>query len=196
MNPLISMITSQLSGPVLAQIGQQIGADGNSTQSAISAALPMMLSAMGNQANAGGADTLQQAAQENNSVLDDVMGFLGNAQGGNVQGALLNQVMGGNGNAGTASASEAIANAVAQHTGLDAGAVMQLLGLLTPIVMGALGQSSQAQGLDANGLAQMVGAAAGSSNGNDLMGLATKMLDTDGDGNVIEELSGLVNKFF
>jgi hypothetical protein len=188
MNPLINMITSQLSGPVLAQIGQQIGADGNSTQSAISAALPMMLSAIGNQANAGGADTLQQVAQENNSVLDDVMGFLGNAQGGNIQGALLNQVMGGNGNA--------IANAVAQHTGLGSGAVMQLLGLLTPIVMGAVGQSSQAQGLDANGLAQMVGAAAGSSNGNDLMGLATKMLDSDGDGNVMEELSGLVNKFF
>jgi hypothetical protein len=188
MNPLINMITSQLSGPVLAQIGQQIGADGNSTQSAISAALPMMLSAIGNQANTGSADTLQQVAQENNSVLDDVMGFLGNAQGGNIQGALLNQVMGGNGNA--------IANAVAQHTGLGSGAVMQLLGLLTPIVMGAVGQSSQAQGLDANGLAQMVGAAAGSSNGNDLMGLATKMLDSDGDGNVMEELSGLVNKFF
>ncbi len=188
MNPLISMITSQLSGPVLAQLGQQIGTDSNTTQSAINAALPMMLSAIGNQANAGGADVLQQAAQDNNSVIDDVMGFLGNAQGGNIGGALLNQVMGGNGNA--------IANAVGQHTGLGSGAVMQLLALLVPIVMGVLGKSSQADGLDANGLTQMVGAAAGSTNGNDLMGLATKMLDTDGDGNVMEEIGGLLNKFF
>jgi hypothetical protein len=188
MNPLISMITNQLSGPVLAQIGQQIGADDNTTQSAISAALPMMLSAMGNQANSGGADALQQVAQEHGSVLDDVMGFLGNAQGGNAQGALLNQVLGGNGST--------IANAVGQHTGLGSEPIMQLLGLLTPIVMGALGQSSQSQGLDANGLAQMVGAAAGISNGNDLMGLASKMLDGDGNGNPMEEIGGLINKFF
>jgi hypothetical protein len=188
MNPLIGMIASQISGPVLAQIGQQIGADNNTTQSAISAALPMMLSAMGSQANANGADLLHQAALDNHSVLDDVMGFLGNAQGGNMGTALLGQVMGGNGNA--------IANAVGQHTGLDSGAVMQLLAVLAPIVMGALGKSSQAEGLDANGLAQLVGAAAGSTNGNDLMGLATKMLDSDGDGNVMEEIGGLINKFF
>jgi hypothetical protein len=188
MNPLIGMIVNQISGPVLAQMGQQIGADSNVTQSAINAALPMMLSAIGGQANGGGADALHQVAQEHHSVLDDVMGFLGNAQGGNMSGALLNQVMGGNGNA--------IANAVGQHTGLESGAVMQLLAMLAPIVMGALGKSSQAGGLDASGLAQMVGAASGSSNGNDLMGLATKMLDTDGDGNVMEEIGGLINKFF
>jgi hypothetical protein len=188
MNPLIGMIASQLSGPVLAQIGQHIGADQNVTQSAISAALPMMLSAIGNHADgAGGVDALQQAAADNHSVLDDVMGFVGNAQGGNM-GGLLNQVMGGNDNA--------IANAVSQHTGLGSGAVMQLLGLLTPIVMGALGKSALSGGLDANGLAQMVGAAAGSTNGNDLLGLATKMLDADGDGNVMEEIGGLIGKFF
>ncbi len=189
MNPLIGMITSQLSGPVLSQIGQHIGADQNVTQSAINAALPMMLSAIGNHAdNDGGVDALHQAAAANHSVLDDVMGFVGNAQGGNVSGALLNQVMGGNGNA--------IANAVSQHTGLGSGAVMQLLGLLAPIVMGALGKSALSGGLDANGLAQMVGTAAGSTNGNDLMGLATKMLDTNGDGNVMAEIGGLIGKFF
>jgi hypothetical protein len=182
MNPLVSMIASQLGGPVVNQISQQIGADSGSTQSAINTALPMLLSAMGNHGNA---DELQQEAQNQGGVIDDVMGFLGNSQAGGLGGMLLNQFMGGNQNA--------IANLVGQQSGLSSGSAMQLLGILTPIVMGALGKSSA--GGDANGLSQMLGAAASSSGGNDLLGAATKMLDSDGDGNVMEEIGGLLKKF-
>jgi hypothetical protein len=181
MNPLMGMITSQLTGPVVDQISQQIGADSGSTQSAINTALPMLLSAMGNHGNA---DELNQEAQNQGGVLDDVMGFLGNSQSSGIGGMLMNQFLGGNNNA--------IANLVGQQSGLNSGAVMTLLGILTPIVMGALGKSS---GGDASGLSQMLGAAASSSNGNDLLGAATKMLDADGDGNVMEEIGGLLKNF-
>jgi hypothetical protein len=43
-------------------------------------------------------------------------------------------------------------------------------------------------------MAQMLGAAAGSSGGNDLLGMATRMLDQDGDGNVMEDIAGLIGK--
>ena len=49
MNPLIGMLASQLGGPVVQQISQQIGADQGTTKSAVGMALPMLLSAMGNQ---------------------------------------------------------------------------------------------------------------------------------------------------
>lgn len=182
MNPLVSMIASQLGGPVVNQISQQIGADSGSTQSAINTALPMLLSAMGNHGNA---DELHQEAQNQGGVIDDVMGFLGNSQAGGIGGMLLNQFMGGNQNA--------IANLVGQQSGLSSGSAMQLLGILTPIVMGAMGKSSA--GGDASGLSQMLGAAASSSGGNDLLGAATKMLDSDGDGNVMEEIGGLLKNF-
>jgi hypothetical protein len=182
MSQLINMIAGQLSGPVLNQISQQIGADSGSTQSAINTALPMLLSAMGNHGNS---NELQQAAQNQDGILDDVMGFLGNSQAGGIGGALLSQFMGGNQNA--------IANLVGQQSGLNSGAVMTLLGILTPIVMSALGKSSA--GGDASGLSQILGAAASSSGGNDLLGAATKLLDTDGDGNVMEEIGGLLKNF-
>jgi hypothetical protein len=188
MNPLIGMIASQLGGPAIGQIAQQIGSDSGATQSAINMALPMMLSAMGNHAADGnGADELHQAAQDHdNSIIDDVMGFLGNSAGGGMGSAILGQFLGGNGNA--------IANVIGQQSGIGSGSAMQLLGILAPIVMGALGKSSQTNGLDAGGMAQMLGAAAGSSGGNDLLGMATKMLDQDGDGNVMEDIAGLIGK--
>jgi hypothetical protein len=188
MNPLIGMIASQLGGPAVGQIAQQIGSNSGATQSAINMALPMMLSAMGNHAAGGsGADDLHQAARNHDhSIIDDVMGFLGNAQGGNVGNAMLGQFLGGNDNA--------IANVIGQQSGIGSGAAMQLMAILGPIVMAALGRSSQSNGLDADGMAQMLGAAAGSSGGNDLLGVATKMLDADGDGNVMEDISSLIGK--
>jgi hypothetical protein len=188
MNPLINMIASQLGGPAIGQIAQQIGADSGATQSAINMALPMMLSAMGNQAaDEQGANELYQATQDNDSsIIDDVMGFLGNSPGGNMGSNILGQFLGGN--------SDAIANVVGQQSGISSGSAMQLMAILAPIVMGALGKFGQANGLDAGGIAQMIGAAAGSSGGNDLLGMATKMLDADGDGNVIEDITSLIGK--
>jgi hypothetical protein len=142
----------------------------------------MLLSAMGNHGNA---DELQQESQNQGGVLDDVMGFLGNSQASGIGGMLMNQFMGGNQNA--------IANLVGQQSGLNSGAVMTLLGILTPIVMGAMGKS--AGGGDAGGLSELLGSAVSSTGGNDLLGAATKLLDADGDGNVMDEIGGLLKNF-
>jgi hypothetical protein len=171
MNPLIGMLASQLGGPVMA--------------------LPMLLSAMGNHAaTPDGGDAIAQATQEHDgSILDDVMGYVGNAGAANMGSALLGQVLGG----GT---HNAIADAVSQNTGLDNGAATQLLGILTPLVMGALGKSSQQQGgLDINGIAQMLGGAS-SGGSNDFMGMAAKMLDADGDGNPMNDVGNIIGKMF
>lgn len=189
MNPLIGMLTSQLGSPAIQQISQQIGADPGTTQSAVGMALPMLLSALGNHAaTPDGADAIQQAAQSSDgSILDNVMGFVGNAGAAGMGSALLGQVLG----SGT---HNAMADTIGQNTGMDTGAATQLLGLLTPLVMGALGKSSQEQGgLDANGLAQMLGGAGG---GNDLLGMATRAIDADGDGNIVEDLGNIIGKMF
>jgi hypothetical protein len=189
MNPLIGMLASQLGGPVIQQISQQIGADSGTTQSAVGMALPMLLSAMGNHAaTPDGADAILQATQANDgSILDDVMGYVGNAGAGNMGSALLGQVLGG----GT---HNAIADTISQQTGMDSGAVTQLLGMLAPLVMGAVGKSSQEQGgLDPSGISQMLG---GASGGNDLLGMAAKAIDADGDGNIIEDVGNIIGKIF
>ncbi len=189
MNPLIGMLASQLGGPVMQQISQQIGADEGTTHSAIGMALPMLLSAMGSHAaTPEGADAIHQATQEHDgSILDNVMGFVGNAGAGGIGSALLSQVMGGGSH-------NAIADTISQNTGMDNGAVTQLLGILTPLVMGAVGKSSQEQGgLDPSGIAQMLGAVGGS---NDLLGMATQAIDADGDGNIVEDIGNVIGKMF
>jgi hypothetical protein len=115
------------------------------------------------------------------------MGFVGNAGAAGMGSALLSQVLGG----GT---QNAMADTIGQNTGMDNGAANQLLGILTPLVMSALGKSSQEQGgLDPNGIAQMLGAFGG---GNDLMGMAAKAIDADGDGNIAEDLGNIIGKIF
>jgi hypothetical protein len=114
-------------------------------------------------------------------------GYVGNAGAGNMGSALLGQVLGG----GT---HNAIADTISQQTGMDSGAVTQLLGMLAPLVMGAVGKSSQEQGgLDPSGISQMLG---GASGGNDLLGMAAKAIDADGDGNIIEDVGNIIGKIF
>ena len=189
MNPLIGMLASQLGGPVIQQISQQIGADHGTTQSAVGMALPMLLSAMGNHAaTPDGADAIHQATQEHDgSILDNVMGFMGNAGAASAGSALLSQVVGG----GT---HNEMADSIAQHTGMDSGTAAKLLGMLAPVVMGAIGKSSQEQGgLDPSGIAQMLGGASGGS--NDLMGMAAQMLGGSS-GSSGSDLMGMAAKLF
>jgi hypothetical protein len=188
MNPLIGMLASQLGGPVIQQISQQIGADSGTTQSAVGMALPMLLSAFGNHAStADGADAIHQATQEHDgSILDNVMSFVGNAGAAGMGTALLGQVLGG----GT---HNAMADTISQQTGMDSGAANQLLGMLAPVVMGAIGKSSQDQGgLDPSGIAQMLGGAG--DGGNDLMGMASQLLG--GNSGAAGDLMGMAAKMF
>jgi hypothetical protein len=189
MNPLIGMLANQLGGPVMQQLGQQIGADQGTTQSAVSMALPLLVGAMGNQATTPeGADTIHQVTNaDDGSILNNIMSFVGNAGAGGMGGALLGQVLGG----GT---HNAMANALSQKTGLDSGAAAQLLAILTPIVIGAIGKYSQEQGgLDSSGISQVLSDNGG---GNDLLGMAARAIDADGDGNVMEDIGNIINKLF
>jgi hypothetical protein len=188
MNPLIGMLVNQLGGPVVQQIGQQIGADQGTTKSAVGMALPMLVSAMGNHAaTPDGADAINQATQQHDgSILDNLMGFVGNAGAASMGGALLSQVMGGG-------SQNAIADNITQQTGMDNGTVTQLLGILAPIAIAAIGKFSQQSGTDPSSIVQTLG---GAGDSNDLIGMATKMLDGDGDGNPIDDIGNIIGKMF
>ncbi len=186
MNPLIGMLAGQLGGPVMQQLSQQIGSDEGTTQSAVGMALPMIMSAMGSHAETEeGATAIHQATQEHDgSILDNVMGFVGNAGAGGIGGALLGQVLGGGSH-------NAIADTISEKTGMDSGAANQLLGILMPIVMSVLGKV--AGGQDANGLAQLIGAAGN----NDMLGMAAKMMGGgDDDNNPLGGFGNIIGKMF
>jgi hypothetical protein len=68
---------------------------------------------------------------------------------------------------------------------------------LAPLVLGVLGQAKQQNGLDAEGIAGLLGNTTQTQSGdNPFMGMVTKFLDQDGDGNVMDDLIGMGMKFF
>ncbi len=191
---LLDQLTQSLGPNALQQISQQLGTDSGATSSAISAALPVLLGALASNAStASGANALNTALdQHDGSALDNVMGALSQGQGG-IGARILSHVLGNK--------QPAVATGIGSATGLDASKVASLLAMLAPLVMGALGKAKSANGLDAGGLASMLGqerdhiTANASSGSGGLTGLLG-MLDQNHDGSVADDVLGMAGKLF
>lgn len=192
MSSLLDTLTSQLSGGSLSQLSRQLGADEGTTATAVSAALPVLLGALArNAAQPNGASALASALDRDHdgSVLDDLGGLFGGAATGAAGAGILKHVLGDK--------QQAVAAGLGQTTGLDAGKAGALLAMLAPVVMGALGKTQRSQGLDAGGLASMLGQQASALNaqGGAVGGLLS-MLDANKDGSVVDDVLGMASKLF
>ena len=191
MADITQLLAQQLLGGGLSQISQQIGADKDTTGQALSAAMPLLLSALANNASQPqGAQALHTAlAQDHDgTIFNNMDGFLSNPQAANGAG-ILGHVLG--------ERRDTVQNGLAQGTGLDANSMGQLLEIAAPLVMGALGQQQQQQGLDANGLSALLGQqqqAAQAAN-PDLMGTIGNLLDMNHDGSALDDILRLAGKF-
>lgn len=188
---LTDELLSQLQGAPLQQIASQLGTNPSQAQSAVAAALPMLLGALGrNAAQPQGAADLFGALQRDH---------VGRAAGGGGLGDLLGSVLGGMGGSGGGGAADGASilghifggnqqraeAGLGQATGLGANAG-QLLQILAPIVMAFLAQRAQAGGMDAGSLGAVLGREHAQVRqqggvGGDLLG---SLLDQDGDGQV------------
>ena len=167
-------------GQGLQQVSQQLGIDPNQASTAVGAALPLLLGAMGRNAQQPqGADALLGALQRDHAPAAgggfDLGGLLGSVLGGGggnaTNGAgILGHVFGGN--------SDRAAQGLSQATGLDSSKTSQLLAILAPIVMSYLAQRF-ANGGNAGQLSQALGQEAEAASSG---GLLTSVLDQDGDG--------------
>ncbi|MER2178270.1 MAG: DUF937 domain-containing protein [Stenotrophomonas maltophilia] len=167
-------------GQGLQQVSQQLGIDQNQASGAIGAALPLLLGAMGRNAQEPqGAQALLGALQRDHAPANsggfDLGGLLGSVLGGGggnaTNGAgILGHVFGSNTDRAT--------QGLSQATGLDSSKTSQLLAILAPIVMSYLAQRF-ANGGNPNQLSQALGQEAQSANSG---GLLTSVLDQDGDG--------------
>ena len=124
-------------GQGLQQVSQQLGIDQNQASGAIGAALPLLLGAMGRNAQEPqGAQALLGALQRDHAPTSgsgfDLGGLLGSVLGGGggnaTNGAgILGHVFGGNTDRAT--------QGLSQATGLDSSKTSQLLAILAPTVM-------------------------------------------------------------
>ncbi len=190
MDAVTQQLLQQLSGEGLSLISQNIGADNKTTKSALSAALPLLMSALANNASKPeGAQALHQALTQDHdgSILNDVSGFLNNPQAANGAG-ILGHILGGQ--------QPVVTQGLAQGTGLNGDQVGQLLQIAAPLVMGMLGQHQQQNGLKPNGLSSFLGSQQQQvqQSNPDLMGTLNTLLDTNQDGSAMDEVAGLMGK--
>jgi hypothetical protein len=183
---ILDLLNQQLSGGGLKQISRQIGADEQSTNQAISAAVPLLVSALArNTSQQGGADSLLRALQKDHdgSVLDDLMGYLGGGSAPSTGPAILGPVLGDR--------QSTVQGGLAKQTGLDAASIGRLLVMLAPMIMAVLGKAQRQNGFDA-------GALSGYLNGQreqaqtaspDLMGSLTSLLDSNKDGSILDDIA-------
>ena len=190
MSTMMDQLLQQLGGDGLSQISQQIGADEKATGSALSMAMPLLVSALANNsAKPDGAQALHQALanDHNGSILNDIPGFLANPQTANGAG-ILGHVLGNQ--------QPVVTSGMAQNSGLNGNQIGQVLQIAAPLLMGALGQQQQSQGLDPNGLAALLGnqqQAAQQANPS-MMSLLNQMLDQNQSGSALDELWNLLRR--
>jgi hypothetical protein len=189
---LLQMLQQQLGGQSVNQISRQIGADPGTTSNAIDAALPLLLSAVArNAASADQAQSLDRAVAQDHdgSILNDISGYLSQAQSGPGAG-ILRHVLGGR--------QQSVQSGLSQATGLDTGKTGQLLTLLAPLVMGAIGRAKRENQLDQNGLSTLL---TGENerlkeSAPGVMGALSRFLDQDKDGSVMDDVGGMLGKAF
>ena len=182
-----------LEGGNLQQIAGQLGVSQQQAGTAVSAAVPLLVGALQREASSPtGLDSLAGALDRDHdgSVLDDLGSFLGGGGSAAAGAGILGHVLGGR--------QDNVAASLGKSTGLDAGKVLQLLTMLAPLVMGALGKAKRQTHADSGGLADILGGATRQvdQQAPDLMSSLGRMLDTDGDGSAIDDVAKIAGAFF
>ncbi len=191
MNLIMQMLMEQMGKNAITKIGKQLGLNSTTAMAAVSAAVPLLMSALArNSASKNGAASLHKALVKDHdgSILNNIAGFLTNAEQGNGAG-ILGHIFG--------TEREVVQNRAAQTAGVDGQTMGKVLEMVAPLVMGALGKTTQEQHLKPASLASLLTEQKQQAEAQqpDLFGSIGKLLDADGDGNPINDLGGLLGKF-
>lgn len=192
MSGILDLLNSDLGKTIISGVAGQSGQSADKTSSVLTMALPVLMGAMKrNAASPEGAAGLMGAlsGKHDGSILDNLGGLF---EGGVDQSVMddgagiLGHMLGGSQNN--------VTNALSQKTGMDSGAIMEILKVAAPLVMGYLGKQSKQQNVaDSNGIGDLLGGLLG---GGDTapkqQSLIESLLDGDGDGSILDDVAGMV----
>ena len=159
-------------------IAQNLKLDTKQVSSVITSALPSLLGAMQkNASTSGGAEALAQALGNHAGNAGNILNNLkaadltdGSKILSHIFGGSLTNVLGG----------------ISKQTGVASNAVKNILASIAPSLLALLGRGQQGNGVNAAGLAGMLGTILGGTQGNNMGGLGSilgaAMKDKDGDG--------------
>jgi len=151
---LVSLVMQFLTPDMIAKIASGLGLDRSVAQKAIGGAVPALLAGLADVASTpNGARQLSSTLAQQPGSLESLKSLIG-ASGQNTLAetgsSMLSGLFGGG-------ALDTMAQSVGKFAGVDGGSSKSLLGMLGPVVLGALGQQQRSAGLDASGLASLLG---------------------------------------
>ncbi|MUU77226.1 DUF937 domain-containing protein [Winogradskyella endarachnes] len=188
---ILDLLNSDLGKTIISGVSGSTGTDTGKTSSVLTMALPVLMKAMERNASTPeGAAGLMGAlsGKHNGSILDNLGGLFGGGVDEEVTNdgsKILNHVLG--------SKQQGVEQVIGQKAGLDAGSVGNILKVAAPILMGVLGkQASQNNVTDQNGITGLLGGLLGGNETANEQSFLEKILDSDGDGSVIDDVAGMV----
>jgi hypothetical protein len=219
MASLLDTLRDQLSEGRIQQMAGTVGAEPGEVQSAVDAALPLLVGALAKNATASddAAQSLDRALAEDHdgSLLDHVgdlfgaiperaakggLGALTSMAGSMIGGDVDSRSLDGSGILShlLGSRLRAIEEGIARMSGLDRQQVRGLLEILAPLAMAALGRIKRQENLGADGVARALEEERKSVEQNtpDMdEGTLFSLLDRDDDGSIIDDVSKLGSRF-
>jgi hypothetical protein len=151
---LVSFIMQYLTPDLIARIADALGLDRGNTQTAVGAAVPALLAGLCNTAaQPGGAQKLADAARQQASTLDNLASMTAGSMPATLADTgsrMLSSLFGGT--------QSALAGSIAKSAGMSEGESTSLLGMLAPVVMGAIAKQQQGGRVDAGSVASLLAA--------------------------------------
>ncbi len=199
---LMDLVKSQLSGGVMDVLTSQLG-NGVSKQQTSGAADNIMEVLLGgiarNAQSPDGASALNNALEKDHDggILDNLQDLLG---GNNVQpqheramngAGILKHILGDK--------QSTVIDAISKSNGLNTNQTGNLMMKLAPLLLGVLGQQKRQNGLDTSGISDLLNGARQQqqqrASGSPIGGMLKNLIDQDGDGNIMDDLGGMLGKF-
>jgi hypothetical protein len=184
---IMDMIARMGGADGIAAMAAKVGITPEQAEQAVAALVPAVTGGMAKQAQAG-----------NGSLVDQLAGMAAAAGDGAV--AHGNEILGNI--FGSPDVSNAVATQAAGKTGLDISAIAALMPMVATMAASALGNgtgtvAAPAQGGLAGGLAGMLGGLLGGGAGaqGGAAGALMNMIDTNKDGNPLDEIMGMASAF-
>jgi hypothetical protein len=150
---LVSVVMQFLTPEMIGKIASVLGLDRTVAQKAIGGAVPALLASVADAATTpGGMRQLFSLLQQQSGSLESLKSTIGGsgqkmlADSGS---SMLSGLFGGG-------ALDTMAQSIGKFAGIGDSASKSMLGMLAPVVLGALGQQQRSAGLDASGVASLL----------------------------------------
>jgi hypothetical protein len=152
---LVSVVMQFLTPDMIAKIASALGLDRSVAQKAIGGAVPALLASLADVASTpNGARQLSSTlAQQQPGSLESFKSLIGGS-GQSTLAETGSSMLSGLFGSGTL---DTMAQSIGKFAGVDSGSGKSMLAVLGPVVLGALGQQQRSAGLDASGLASLLG---------------------------------------